>query len=243
MKSKVTCLLITLCLFSFSVLAQGKASPEAEAFFSKAMSQINPKHVAWVKSTAKTTEAQNANEAAIKKMATNYALLGSLNNQDIEALSFLVLMQASKSAQEDLKAIMANVKSINEQKQTMRDAMNRMNDKQQAVSKLQLDSFKLLLKPAQAVKPVANVKPIQTTKNIAPAPVRNTVVNQPASVAELNKTKDEMKNKLDSLSELGEEQQLKMQMVMDRMTKADSAASNLMKKFSETSSSIIQNLK
>jgi hypothetical protein len=47
----------------------------------------------------------------------------------------------------------------------------------------------------------------------------------------------------DSLSEMGEEQQLKMQMVMDRMTKADSAASNVLKKFSEISSQIIANMK
>lgn len=47
----------------------------------------------------------------------------------------------------------------------------------------------------------------------------------------------------DSLSELSEEQQLKMQMYMDRMTKADAAMSNAMKKFSETSSTIVSNLK
>jgi hypothetical protein len=48
---------------------------------------------------------------------------------------------------------------------------------------------------------------------------------------------------LDSLSELSQEQQLKMQMVMDRMTKADAAASNLEKKLSETASAIIGNMK
>jgi hypothetical protein len=47
----------------------------------------------------------------------------------------------------------------------------------------------------------------------------------------------------DSLSEQSEEQQLKMQMHMDRMTKADSARSNAMKKFSEIASQIIGNWK
>lgn len=228
-------------LVSFENKAQ--TSPEAEAFFTKAMAQINPKHIAWVKSTAKTAEGQNADEVGIKKSATNYAVLGSMNNQDIEALCFLVLMQASKSAQEDLKAIMAGVKSINQQKQAIRDAMNKMNNKQQTVSKLQLDSFKLLLKPVQTVKPATNLKPIQATKAVAPVPARNAAVNQPASVEELNNTLEEIRKKHDSLSEQGEEQQLKMQMIMDRMAKANSAASNLMKKFSETQNAIIQNLK
>jgi predicted ribosomally synthesized peptide with nif11-like leader len=47
----------------------------------------------------------------------------------------------------------------------------------------------------------------------------------------------------DTLSELSEAQQLMMQMVMDRMTKAESAASNTLKKISDTASGIISNLK
>jgi hypothetical protein len=47
----------------------------------------------------------------------------------------------------------------------------------------------------------------------------------------------------DSLSELGEMQQLKMQMAMDRISKADHASSNTLKKMSDTLSQIIQNMK
>jgi hypothetical protein len=54
---------------------------------------------------------------------------------------------------------------------------------------------------------------------------------------------DTMKNNSDSLSELSEQQQLRMQMVMDRMTKADSMASNLLKKISDTANGIIANMK
>jgi hypothetical protein len=39
--------------------------------------------------------------------------LMQLENADIEALAFVVLMQAAKSAQEDLEAIMESVKAIN----------------------------------------------------------------------------------------------------------------------------------
>lgn len=53
-------------------------------------------------------------------IGTNYAILGSLPDGDIEALAFLVLMQAAKSAQEDLKAIMASVKAINSAKASQR---------------------------------------------------------------------------------------------------------------------------
>jgi len=45
------------------------------------------------------------------------------------------------------------------------------------------------------------------------------------------------------LDDVSEQQQLKMQMIMDRMAKADSAASNALKKFSATSSGVIENMK
>lgn len=55
--------------------------------------------------------------------ATRWAVLGSLNGADIEAVCFLVLMDASKSAQEDLTVIMAHVKAINNAKAQQRGAM------------------------------------------------------------------------------------------------------------------------
>jgi hypothetical protein len=48
---------------------------------------------------------------------------------------------------------------------------------------------------------------------------------------------------LDSMSEIGETESLRLQMAMDRMSKMMSALSNLMKKISDTSSAIVQNLK
>lgn len=64
-----------------------------------------------------------------------------------------------------------------------------------------------------------------------------------ADLKKINAEIDKLKDNRDSLSEMGEEQQLRMQMIMDRMTKADQAASNALKKFSEIISQIIGNWK
>ena len=61
--------------------------------------------------------------------------------------------------------------------------------------------------------------------------------------AELDATIDRVKNDLDSLSEMGEMQSLRLQMTMDRMSKQMSTLSNLLKKISDTQSSIVQNIK
>ena len=52
-----------------------------------------------------------------------------------------------------------------------------------------------------------------------------------------------VKNKLDSMSEMGEMESLRLQMAMDRMSKLMSTLSNLLKKQSDTAAAITQNMK
>ena len=52
-----------------------------------------------------------------------------------------------------------------------------------------------------------------------------------------------MKNDLDSMSELGETESLRLQMAMDRLSKLMSTLSNILKKISDTTDSIAANLK
>jgi hypothetical protein len=61
--------------------------------------------------------------------------------------------------------------------------------------------------------------------------------------AELDSQIDQMKNDLDSMSEMGEMESLRLQMAMDRMSKMMSTLSNLLKKISDTQNSITQNIK
>ena len=63
------------------------------------------------------------------------------------------------------------------------------------------------------------------------------------SKAELDGQIAELQAELDSLAETDEMQSLRLQMAMDRMSKLMSTLSNLLKKISETQSSIVQNIK
>jgi hypothetical protein len=75
--------------------------------------------------------------------------------------------------------------------------------------------------------------------------VRANYAAQPGqpSNAELDASIDELKDKLDSLPEMGEMDQLKLQMLMDRASKAQATLSNLLKKISDTQSAVVQNIK
>ncbi|MGZ8369446.1 MAG: hypothetical protein ACXWVH_00140 [Caulobacteraceae bacterium] len=169
--------------------------------------RMQPSALAWIDAEGRRQARVGPSETRVREaVTTRWAVLGSMNNADIEALCFLVLMQAAKSAREDLKAIMAEVKAINQAKAEQRKSLAQAQAAQADAKRQMADEYGR----------------------------RRDCEAHPA---------DCLNDRRDSLSEQSEEQQLKMQMVMDRMAKADSAASNAMRKFSETSSQIIGNLK
>lgn len=215
---------------------------------------------------------------------------------DIEALAFIVLMEAAKSAQEDLKAIMAHVKAINDAKARLRANMSEAQALQpgpcagaaalrdcirQAENKLMkmevgaLDLMRGSVTAAQAdaglLQDSLRHAPEEADRNrkhlpppariIPPNPCRGwnktfwkqCVVlmkaelsgNLPdaSSQAAIDAQIDQLKQDIDSMSELGEMESLRLQMAMDRLSKLMSTLSNLLKKISDTSSAITQNLK
>jgi hypothetical protein len=129
--------------------------------------------------------------------------IASTDSADVDALAYVVMMQASRSAQEDLRAVMDQVKAINAAKKRWRDRA-----RPQVADEVDLDAvFQLVT--------TLYVKQVQ---------------------AELNR-------QLDDMSEMGELESLRLQMALDRLAKLMSTLSNVMKKVSDTTSQITQNLK
>jgi putative addiction module CopG family antidote len=182
---------------------------------------------------------------------------------DIEAMAFLVMMEAAKSAREDLKAIMDGVKAINKEKEGWRTVLNTINTFA-AAGASKNDDFK--------ASEMGNAIPHDSAGGIANKGIgagtldnNNLVFNTPGangatvpggltiagtgrpdgyvSKKDIDNAKEWVKNKLDSLSEMGEMESLRLQMAMDRLSKMMSTLSNILKKVSETSSTIVQNIK
>ena len=61
--------------------------------------------------------------------------------------------------------------------------------------------------------------------------------------AELDQEMEIIKSAIGSQSEMGEMESLRLQMAMDRMSKAMSTLSNILKKMSDTAGAIVQNMK
>jgi len=127
--ASLVAVLSLLLSFPFSVFATTiPADLEARAATLKI--HATPAMLSWVheQGAALAKASGPVDVGAVKINAqTNWAVLGNMQGADIEALCFLVLMDASKSAQEDLKAIMARVKAINNAKAQQRPNMGRVD--------------------------------------------------------------------------------------------------------------------
>ena len=184
--------------------AEPQMPEQAKVIHARLAPALKPAVREWVSAEAKKiSRIPNASELTVKADIRTRFAGQPLGGGDVEALAFLVMMEATKEANEDLKAVMAETKSANEKKAAQRQAAAHA-----ANSKLVVANIK--------VRPgVTAVKSADTT-----------------SAA-----------KTDSLGEMSEEQQLRLQMAMDRRTKAMETLSNLLNKMSDTQSNIVSNLK
>ena len=166
---------------------------------------------------------------------------------DNEALAFLVLMEAAKSAQEDVRAIMAGVKAINAAKRALRDLLGKVNRDAAANASKRADEGPLDFSKGLGSEAAYHKVPFPVADAEAKGGVSFAITDLwPGPItkkAEIDALVDTMKNDLDSMSELGETESLRLQMAMDRLSKMMSTLSNMLKKNSDTANAIIQNLK
>ena len=169
-----------------------------------------------------------------------------LSTADIEALAFTVLMESVKSAREDLKDIMAGVKAINAAKAALREKLQAVRRDLAANSTLR-DGETLDLSRGLGSERAYHQVMLPTLDPDGPGGVRMVKTDlHPGRIVrprDLHIALETVTTHLDDLSEMGEMESLRLQMAMDRMSKLMSTLSNLLKKMSETSSSIVQNIK
>lgn len=172
-----------------------------------------------------------AGRIAVPKLAADYdagnagrvaaATPADMSEADIEQLVFIVMAEAARSARADLRDIMDGVRSINQQKRALREAANRLDE-------LAADCI---------------VGPEDCYVSDRDADVLAFVAQGRVDKRALDAAKEAVKDKLDSLGEMGEMESMRLQMAMDRRSKMMETLSNLLKKMNETASGIIGNMK
>ncbi len=238
MKKILPLVVITVYFSSLTVVAQNTVNPQATVFSQQAMAQINPKHAAWVKSTAKKVNDKKMTEPEIIAEASKYA--STFANANIDALVLLVMMESSKEVYKDIKNMMEQMEENRKRKESIRDALQLLAKREAENKEMPRYEFDSLAK--LKTKAAAKAGSIQANQQ------RLNTNNTNVSIEKVSKTqiiqlKKELTDKRDSLSEMGKEDQLQLQKMMERKNQLESLISNTMKKISDSQSSIIQNLK
>jgi hypothetical protein len=176
-----------------------------------------------------------------------WANLSSAGEGDIMAMAFIVMMEAAKSAREDLKVIMDQVKAINAAKQAMRELLKQAKRDAAANQRFPPEAQRLDFSRGLGSERAYHRIKLPVLDADAPGGVRFTPCDlwpgKLTRAADLLAVVDNLKGQLDSLSEMGEMESLRLQMAMDRLSNLMSTLSNMLKKLSDTAQSITQNLK
>lgn len=176
------------------------------------------------------------------------SLIAPAGENDIEALVISVLTAAARSAEEELREIMERVRAVNAAKAVMRELINKINRDVTANAHRDGDRDNVVFADRglggeaayhDAPFPVADVESVGGVRFVR----IDLHDGQITSLSQLDGLADELRSKLDSMSEMGEMESLRLQMAMDRRSKFLTTLSNLLKKISETEQGIIQNLK
>ena len=217
---------LSFLLLSVTAGSQVCVSAEAENFYQKAMKEINPAHISWVNTTAAAIHSGKSKPDDLPELAGTYRHQTMIGAMDIEGLMILVMMEVYKDTEKDLRDLLDEMKKQNEEKKKIRDAINRLKQQQK-------EQKQLLREEYDSLRRLGGLAPVKLT----------TIQPKKVTAAEIKELLDSLRDKLDSMNEMGEMASLRLQMMMDRISKFMETLSNLTKKLSETADAIIKNLK
>jgi hypothetical protein len=208
-------------------------------------SGMQPSAKAWVAQQAHlelqkpSTDAPSIEAAVYNRFPALNTRGSSVKAGDINALVAIVMMQTLNDSEKDLQNMMSQMQNISDAKKKLRDLLSQ--------TQLEIKSNETL--DAKAMCQTALCKSLPSTLgeiSNATANLRKPLrIFIPAKLtyADLRTVPAQLQSALDSLNDISQEQQLQIQMLMDRRSKLIETLSNIMKTMSDSSSSIIQNIK
>ncbi len=245
---------LSCCFMGISVISNCQGSEESKAFYLKAISEINPKHVQWIKAKAAEADVSTQGISNLKTAAQDYLNASKAGAVDPNALVQFVLRECYLQTTEDLRFYAEKVKYFNECKKMVRDYLQKLRDydakMKESLSRSQYDSIQNFSFSIQAdITPRSNpnlnrqiIKKDSLKTQTINKPI-NTLVTKPVSPDEVELLIKELVLKDSLLDQNSQQASLRMQILMDKAQKSDSIASDLYKKFAEAGTTIIANLK
>jgi hypothetical protein len=224
--------------------------PEVPADMAKRIgalqSAMQPSAKAWVEQQAHSESQKSTAPDAPSIEAAVYNRFPALNTRgssvkagDINALVAIVMMQTLNDSEKDLQDMMSQMQKITNAKQQLRDLL--MQTQLEIKSNETLDA-KAMCQTALCKSLPSSLGDISNATANFQKPVR---ISIPAKLtfADLRTLPAQFQTNLDSLNDISQAQQMKIQMLMDQRSKLIETMSNLMKTMADTNSAVIQNIK
>lgn len=225
---------------------------EAVDRYAKLSPALQPSAESWVESQARV-EIQRPNvdvtslEAAIRarfsgaRSPASHGLSGAgiPAGADIEEMAFIVLMQATNDQNQDLQEIMNEVQAQTKAKQALRSLLNQLQ--RDAASNANQQAKEVCATP-ECRSIAQQIALVESLTSQTGHPVRFNASNPP-TYGQLRQAEITANESLDSLNDMSQALQMKLQMEQSQYSQIMEAMSNIEKKMSETSSSIIQKMK
>lgn len=214
-KAFLLCFALAALLPAPGAVAQSEPAfpPGALAMETKLRAKVGPQTRSWIRQLAtRQVQGNTISEDGARRAVQADRYFAGLDDNEVSSVVFLVMMQAARLANEDMREVQQGLNRIEASKAALR---------------------------ATAGPDAAQSVPVRLTR------ARLATVRSPQALPaeEFGRRLAAARDDVDGLSELGELETLRLQMAMDRMAKTMQAISGLLKKMSDTQSTIIPNLK
>ncbi len=245
----VCCFVVVLGSFALAQRAEKSGTVRAENLTVRSSEsqraadlyqRLRPSAKAWVDQQALAVLQKSSPDVETLRVASRnrFASGTNLSALDIDSIVAMVLYQASQDADKDLSDQMKQMQQMNESKKKLRELQDQVKAEREKGASTRPDSPC----PTATCKELA-ARADQVQKTSPKNSVQLMRVSETPTYAELRHLELGLQSNQDSLADMSQVLQLKMQMAMDRRSKVMEALSNIMKKSSDTQSSVISNLK
>lgn len=211
---------------------------------------LQPSARSWIEQQAQIEAKRPAPNADALRAAIRQRFAASLSQgasrqggtgagqSDIDALVMIVMEQVAQDSAQDLQAQMQEMQEVAKQKQALRQLAD---ETQQAAAQM-AGAKNAPCKTAFCQSLPSRLDELNRSGARLPHPIH---LQSPANITgqQLASLDAQLKQSLDSASDVGDQMQLELQMAMDRRSKFIDTLSNIEKTESDTQNSIIQILK
>jgi hypothetical protein len=123
------------CIFSETIHAQiSKTMPaDADEFYNRSMPLLRPQVKKVILQTAENIKHSKINADSLSRILNKNSALKGMSNKDIEGITALIMVQASKDADADLKKMVLEISRQNDKDNAITNQNDAQNSKLQTI--------------------------------------------------------------------------------------------------------------